>query len=72
MRKAIDDYYADKRQYPVGLEELVRNKYLRIVPHDPITESARTWIPVRAGEGMYDVHSGAAGKSCDGTLYRDW
>ena len=37
MRKAIDDYYADKQKYPQNLEELKTAKYLRAIPKDPIT-----------------------------------
>ncbi|HVG22825.1 MAG TPA: prepilin-type N-terminal cleavage/methylation domain-containing protein [Thermoanaerobaculia bacterium] len=36
MRKAIDNFYADKQHYPQSLEELVPN-YLRGIPKDPIT-----------------------------------
>jgi general secretion pathway protein G len=37
MRKAIDNFYADKQRYPQNLEELVPN-YIRRIPPDPITE----------------------------------
>ncbi|MEK6373081.1 MAG: type II secretion system protein [Acidobacteriota bacterium] len=37
MRKAIDDYYADKQKYPQNLEELKTAHYLRNIPKDPIT-----------------------------------
>ncbi len=37
MRKAIDNFYADKQRYPTDLNELVPN-YLRKVPSDPITK----------------------------------
>ena len=36
MRKAIDNFYADKQRYPQSLEELVPN-YIRKIPADPIT-----------------------------------
>lgn len=36
MRKAIDNFYADKQRYPSSLEELVPN-YIRKIPSDPIT-----------------------------------
>jgi len=36
MRKAIDNFYADKQRYPGSLEELVPN-YIRKIPSDPIT-----------------------------------
>lgn len=37
MRKAIDDYYADKQHWPESLQALTQDKYLRAVPKDPIT-----------------------------------
>ena len=39
MRKAIDNFYADKQRYPSSLEELVPN-YMRRIPSDPITMQA--------------------------------
>jgi len=72
MRKAIDDYYADKKHYPASLDDLVRSKYLYAIPHDPMTQSARTWIPVRVRGFIYDIHSGANGHGCYGTSYRAW
>ena len=37
MRKAIDNFYADKQRYPTDLNELVPN-YIRRIPSDPITK----------------------------------
>ncbi|HEX2059586.1 MAG TPA: type II secretion system protein [Thermoanaerobaculia bacterium] len=37
MRKAIDNFYADKQRYPSDLNELVPN-YIRRIPKDPITQ----------------------------------
>jgi general secretion pathway protein G len=73
MREAIDQHYADREKYPETLEELVSKKYLRTIPPDPITESATTWV-VTAPENpelgaVYDVRSGAEGKTQDGTPY---
>ena len=39
MKDAIDQYYADKNQYPPTLSALVSEGYLREIPKDPITES---------------------------------
>lgn len=36
MRKAIDNFYADKQRYPADLNELVPN-YIRRIPKDPVT-----------------------------------
>lgn len=37
LRKAIDNYYADKQKYPDSLQTLVSDHYLRAIPKDPIT-----------------------------------
>lgn len=36
MRKAIDNFYADKQRYPASLNELVPG-YIRKIPKDPMT-----------------------------------
>ena len=43
MRDAIDQYYADKNQYPATLDALVSEGYLRKIPDDPFTKSATSW-----------------------------
>ena len=43
MRKAIDEYYADKQKYPSSLDSLVSEKYLREIKPDPFTRSVDTW-----------------------------
>ncbi len=81
MRDGIDQYYADKGQYPGTLDELVSSGYLRKVPDDPFTTSASTWQTVasepdpnnpNAPPGVYDVKSGSDGTALDGTKYADW
>jgi len=47
MRKAIDDYYADKQKYPDSLETLKSERYLRNIPKDPITMK-QEWDEVQA------------------------
>ena len=74
MREAIDKHYADTGKYPANLEDLVTKKYLRRIPVDPITESATTWVlvdpPDKPGSRVvFDVRSGAPGKSLAGTPY---
>lgn len=75
-RESIDKFYGDQGRYPNTLEELVERKYLRVLPVDPMTESAQTWvITPPSGEtpgGIYDLHSGAPGNARDGTAYGDW
>ena len=77
MRDAIDKFLADRGRYPSSLEELAERRYLRRVPPDPLTDSATSWLVVAppAGEGVegvYDVRSGAPGKSLEGELYESW
>jgi general secretion pathway protein G len=76
MRDALSRYYADKGKYPESLESLVADKYMRRVPLDPITDSTATWQVVRPEDpqkgGVYDVRSGAPGKSLDGSEYAQW
>ena len=72
IRKAIDDYYADKRKYPGALSDLVPD-YIRHIPSDPITRRADTWIITTEADGknVVDVHSGARGTTCAGARYSD-
>ena len=75
LREAIDQYHADKGKWPESIEALAENRYIRAVPMDPISESANTWVitpPPEGNKGIYDVHSGAAGVSRDGTAYAEW
>ena len=70
MRDAISRYYADKGKYPDSLDALAAEKYLRGVPLDPVTESDKTWIILQPEDpqkgGVYDVKSGASGRTRDG------
>jgi len=81
LRDAIDQYYADKAQYPGTLDELVSAGYMRRVPDDPFTMSNSTWQTVAsepdaanptAAPGVYDVKSGSDATALDGTKYSDW
>ena len=76
MRDAISRYYADKGRYPESLDALAADKYLRKVPLDPITDSSTTWLLVQPEDpqkgGVYDVKSGAPGKSRDGAEFSQW
>jgi general secretion pathway protein G len=75
LRDVLDKYYADNGHYPANLDELVTRRYLRRIPIDPFTENNRSWLvsaPDDPSKGaVFDVHSGAAGKALDGTLFRD-
>jgi general secretion pathway protein G len=81
LRDAIDQYYADKNQYPPSLEDLVSSGYVRAIPKDPITNSTTSWQAVPAepdpnnpsvAPGVYDVKSGSDLASMDGSRYADW
>ena len=81
MRDAIDQYYADKNQYPSTLEALVSDGYMRQVPLDPFTKSNSTWqtVPAEpdpsnptAEPGVYNIHSGSDANAIDGTKYSEW
>ena len=69
MRKAIDNYYEDKKAYPRQLDDLVPN-YIRKIPPDPLTDKA-DWQIVRDGSDVVDVRTSARGKNCDGTDYQE-
>lgn len=75
LRKTLDDYRADKGEYPQSLQALVAERYLRAIPDDPVTERSDTWRTLaesgRNG-GVYDVKSGASGAASDGSRYADW
>ena len=76
MRDALDKFFSDTGAYPANLEDLVRRKYLRSIPVDPITDSAETWVIVPPDDyrkgGVYNVKSGAEGEARNGTPFRDW
>ena len=80
MRDAIDQYYADKGEYPGSLGDLVTDDYLRAVPQDPFTNSADSWQTEFAefdpanptSQGIYDVSSGYPGVALDGSPYNEW
>ena len=87
LRKAIDDFYADKQRYPSDLSELVPG-YMRKIPSDPITKQP-DWDIVQdqpanpdeqadtnpdaatKGPGIIDVKSKAPGKTLDNVAYSD-
>ena len=75
-RDAIDQFHGDLGRYPEDLNELVARRYLRSLPHDPITESNDTWVsvapPAAEAGHLYDVKSSAAGRASDGTAFADW
>jgi general secretion pathway protein G len=79
MRKAMDQYAADKGKLPQSLDELASSSYLREVPVDPIT-GQKDWnvvmgddpASVEGGQGLIDLHSSSTETSTDGTAYSEW
>jgi general secretion pathway protein G len=71
-RDALDKFFADNGRYPESLAELTDRRYLRAMPIDPITESTDNWVivpPPADGNlkgSVYDIKSGAPGKTTDG------
>jgi|SRR5262252_4250057 len=81
MRDAIDQYYADKNQYPGTLDALVSDGYMRKIPDDPFTRNNTSWqtVPAEpdpanptAEPGVYDVKSGSEATALDGSKYAEW
>lgn len=74
-RDTIEKFNSDTGRYPDSLEELVVKKYLRALPVDPITESDSTWrivAPEDENKGqVFDIHSGAEGKTKMGKPYAE-
>ncbi len=83
LRTMLNQYYTDKKKFPMTLQTLVDEGYLHGIPKDPITRSTETWIevPEELSEddlltgvipGIADIQSGAEGNGLDGTAYRTW
>lgn len=76
MRRAIDQYAADKGKLPQSLDDLVTDGYLREKPIDPITQkyewdfvSGEDIYSSEGGQGLKDVKSLAPGMDSDGEPY---
>ena len=80
LRDALDQYYADKGQYPGSLDALVAEGYIRRVPVDPITNAADWQIIFSEPDpnnptaipGVMDVRSASERTSLNGERYADW
>ncbi|NNE68240.1 MAG: type II secretion system protein [Pyrinomonadaceae bacterium] len=80
MRRAIDQYTADKNVAPQTIEDLVEGGYLREVPVDPVNLEKREWDPVMGDDpnsnegeqGLVDVKSLAEGTDTDGIAYSEY
>lgn len=79
MRRAIDQYTADKERLPGSLQDLVDANYFRDLPVDPITEEAE-WSEIMGAdpnstdgeEGLIDVRSLAEGEDSGGKKYSEY
>jgi general secretion pathway protein G len=75
-RESIDKHFADTGRYPETLEDLVRKRYLRALPWDPIAGSATAWTIVPPPDpdlgAVFDLRSSAEGVGRDGTPFSTW
>jgi len=81
LRAAIDSYTMDKQKAPQSLDDLVQEGYLKIIPEDPMTHSASTWVTDTSDSlhsldqtdpGIDDIHSGSQESGSDGQAYSTW
>jgi len=79
MRRAIDQYSADKGKLPKSIDELVEAKYLREKPVDPVADKFE-WNEIQgedtnspdAESGMKDVKSMADGQDSEGVEFNKY
>ena len=79
MRRAIDQYAADKGKLPQSLDDLVEKKYLSEKPVDPILEKTE-WNEIfgddpnstESEQGLINVKSTVDGEDSDGKKYADY
>ena len=79
IREAISSYTQDKRRPPATLQDLVDDKYLPMIPDDPMTDKSDWNIVLydcstnaKCVEGIKDVRSSSNSRSSDGTPYSQW
>ncbi|MGB2750614.1 MAG: type II secretion system protein [Pyrinomonadaceae bacterium] len=79
MRRAIDQYTADKGKLPQNIDSLVEANYLREKPIDPVLEKTE-WDEVQGddanssegGQGLKDVRSLADGEDSNGMPFNKY
>jgi general secretion pathway protein G len=80
IRRAIDQYTADKGKLPQSLDDLVTSEYLREKPIDPVTEKAE-WTEItgedtnsneEGAQGLKNVKSTAEGEDDEGKRYEEY
>ena len=81
IRNAIDSYTMDKQKAPQSLQDLVEAGYLKVIPVDPMTRTAESWVTEQSDAlhsidqtdpGIDDVHSGSQEPGSDGQPYSTW
>jgi general secretion pathway protein G len=74
LRDVVDQYRADRGQYPPALGDLQNAGYIKRIPIDPFTKSEETWqlILDQTDGGIFDVHSGSDLVALDGSAYNAW
>ncbi len=79
IRRAIDQFAADKGKAPQSVDQLVEGKYLREKPVDPISEKSE-WKEIQGDDpsspdsekGLKDVKSLAEGEDSEGKKYEEY
>ncbi len=79
MRRAIQQYGADKGKLPQSVDDLVTNEYLAERPVDPITDKT-DWNEItgddinstKGDQGLKNVKSTAEGEDGEGIKYEDY
>ena len=80
MRRAIDQYRADKGKLPQSIDDLVTSKYLHEKPTDPVAQKEE-WNEVQGDDssdpdggssGLVDVKTTAEGTDSDGKAYSEY
>ena len=74
IRELLDHHRADQGKYPLSLDGLVADGYLRALPKDPFTNSSGSWqeITEPTEGGIFDVYSGSDLVGTNGTAYNKW
>ena len=74
MRRAIDDFQADRGEYPDTLQDLAEARYISFVPDDPVAGEDAGWGLSLAPDdgGIEDIYSNAEGIGSNGIAYRSW
>ena len=73
MRKALDDYVADRGAGPDELSDLVDQNYLRFIPDDPVAGSQTPWRLVTDEDGdIINIRSGSDESGSNETPYSEW